>query len=124
VAAAHSGRVERDVESAAASGATGTPTFFINGERFFGAYDASSLVEALEGCGLVLACTSRDRDHYYRVLDVREGAARAVAAAMPFLARAKEVVVMTASRRDRPRPTARASARVATSCAAAAARSG
>jgi len=48
-AGAHRGRVERDVESAAASGATGTPTFFINGERFFGAYDASSLVEALEG---------------------------------------------------------------------------
>ncbi len=48
-AGAHRGRVERDVESAAASGATGTPTFFINGKRFFGAYDASSLVEALEG---------------------------------------------------------------------------
>jgi protein-disulfide isomerase len=46
---AHRERVERDVKSAAASGATGTPTFFINGERFFGAYDASSLVEALEG---------------------------------------------------------------------------
>jgi formate-nitrite transporter family protein len=45
----HRERVERDVESAAASGATGTPTFFINGKRFFGAYDASSLVEALEG---------------------------------------------------------------------------
>jgi TrmH family RNA methyltransferase len=39
-----------------------------------------TLSEALEGCGLVLACTSRERDHYYRVLDVREGAARAVAA--------------------------------------------
>lgn len=47
-AGAHRNRVERDVKSAAASGATGTPTFFINGERFFGAYDASSLVEALE----------------------------------------------------------------------------
>lgn len=45
----HRDRVERDVKSAAASGATGTPTFFVNGERFFGAYDASSLVEALEG---------------------------------------------------------------------------
>jgi protein-disulfide isomerase len=48
-AGAHRDRVERDVESAAASGATGTPTFFINGARFYGAYDASSLVEALEG---------------------------------------------------------------------------
>lgn len=46
---AHRDRVARDVASAEASGATGTPTFFVNGERFFGAYDASSLVEALEG---------------------------------------------------------------------------
>jgi protein-disulfide isomerase len=46
---AHRDRVARDVASAEASGATGTPTFFINGKRFFGAYDASSLVEALEG---------------------------------------------------------------------------
>jgi protein-disulfide isomerase len=45
----HRPRIERDIDSAAQSGATGTPTFFINGERFFGAYDASSLVEALEG---------------------------------------------------------------------------
>jgi protein-disulfide isomerase len=45
---AHRERVARDVDSAARSGATGTPTFFINGSRFFGAYDASSLVEALE----------------------------------------------------------------------------
>jgi protein-disulfide isomerase len=44
----HRERVERDIKSAAASGATGTPTFFTNGERHFGAYDASSLVEALE----------------------------------------------------------------------------
>lgn len=48
-AGAYRERVERDVSSAAVSGATGTPTFFIDGERFFGAYDASSLVEALEG---------------------------------------------------------------------------
>ena len=45
---AHRARVERDVASAGASGATGTPTFFVNGKRHFGAYDASSLVEALE----------------------------------------------------------------------------
>jgi protein-disulfide isomerase len=44
----HLPRIERDLASAAASGATGTPTFFVNGSRFFGAYDASSLVEALE----------------------------------------------------------------------------
>ena len=40
----------------------------------------ATLTVALEGCGLVLACTSRDRDHYYRVLDVREAAVRAVEA--------------------------------------------
>jgi protein-disulfide isomerase len=45
---AHRPRIERDLSSAEASGATGTPTFFVNGARFFGAYDASSLVEALE----------------------------------------------------------------------------
>jgi protein-disulfide isomerase len=45
---AHRDRVARDEISAEASGATGTPTFFVNGERFYGAYDASSLVEALE----------------------------------------------------------------------------
>lgn len=45
---AHRDRVARDVASAEASDVTGTPTFFINGKRFFGAYDAGSLVEALE----------------------------------------------------------------------------
>jgi protein-disulfide isomerase len=45
---AHRERVARDLGSAGASGATGTPTFFINGRRFFGAYDASSLIEGLE----------------------------------------------------------------------------
>ncbi len=46
---------------------------------------AATVTEALAGCGLVLACTARERDHYYRVLDVREAAVRAVAesAAVP-----------------------------------------
>jgi NhaA family Na+:H+ antiporter len=48
-AGAYGERIDRDVASAEASGATGTPTFFVNGKRLFGAYDASSLVEALEG---------------------------------------------------------------------------
>jgi protein-disulfide isomerase len=48
---AHRARIQRDLDSAGASGATGTPTFFTNGARLFGAYDASSLVEALEGSG-------------------------------------------------------------------------
>jgi TrmH family RNA methyltransferase len=36
------------------------------------------LTSALHGCGLVLATTSRERDQYFRVLDVREAARRAV----------------------------------------------
>jgi Na+:H+ antiporter, NhaA family len=47
-AGAYRDRVARDHASAEASGATGTPTFFVNGVRFFGAYDAGSLVEALD----------------------------------------------------------------------------
>jgi protein-disulfide isomerase len=47
-AGAHRDRIARDIASAEESGATGTPTFFVNGKRFFGAYDAGSLVEALE----------------------------------------------------------------------------
>ena len=45
---AHRDRIARDLASAEASGATGTPTFFVNGSRHFGAYDASSLIENLE----------------------------------------------------------------------------
>jgi Na+/H+ antiporter NhaA/glutaredoxin len=40
-------RVEDDVVSADLSGAAGTPTFFINGQRHYGAYDAESLREAV-----------------------------------------------------------------------------
>lgn len=40
-------RVARDLRSAKQSGAAGTPTFFVNGARHLGAYDASSLSEAL-----------------------------------------------------------------------------
>jgi len=40
-------RVQRDLSSAAQSEVTGTPTFFVNGRRHHGAYDASSLVDAL-----------------------------------------------------------------------------
>jgi protein-disulfide isomerase len=45
---AHRERIERDLRSAEASGATGTPTFYVNGRRHYGAYDAGSLVEELE----------------------------------------------------------------------------
>jgi len=36
----------------------------------------TDLQQALSGCGLVLATTSRERDQYFRVLDVREAARR------------------------------------------------
>jgi len=38
----------------------------------------ATLPEAIADCGLVLATTSRERDHYYRVLQAREAATRAV----------------------------------------------
>jgi protein-disulfide isomerase len=41
-------RVREDVESAEASGATGTPTFFVNGRRHRGPYDADTLARELE----------------------------------------------------------------------------
>ncbi|WP_282705369.1 DsbA family protein [Corynebacterium callunae] len=41
-------RVERDVASAAASGAHATPTFFVDGYRLKGSYDARTLAAALE----------------------------------------------------------------------------
>jgi TrmH family RNA methyltransferase len=38
-----------------------------------------TLAQALDGCGFVAATTSRDRDQYFRVVDVRDAAARIVA---------------------------------------------
>ena len=40
-------RVARDADAARANGVTGTPAFFVNGERHEEAFDARSLVEAL-----------------------------------------------------------------------------
>jgi protein-disulfide isomerase len=44
---AHRARVARDADAARANGVTGTPAFFVNGERHEEAVDARSLVEAL-----------------------------------------------------------------------------
>jgi Na+/H+ antiporter NhaA len=41
-------RVAEDVDSADLSGVTGTPTFFIDGRRHYGAYDAQSLTDAVK----------------------------------------------------------------------------
>ena len=40
-------RVDEDFESAIASGVSGTPAFFIDGEPYDGSYDADSLAEAI-----------------------------------------------------------------------------
>jgi protein-disulfide isomerase len=44
---AFAGRVEEDVRSGTANGVTGTPTLFLNGERYTGFYDTESLFEAV-----------------------------------------------------------------------------
>ncbi len=41
------GHIEEDVDSADLSGVSGTPTFFINGRRHYGAYDIGTLSEAV-----------------------------------------------------------------------------
>ena len=40
-------RVAEDVNSADLSGVSGTPTFFINGRRHYGAYDTATLSAAV-----------------------------------------------------------------------------
>jgi Na+/H+ antiporter NhaA len=42
-------RIAEDVESADLSGVAGTPSFFINGHRHYGAYDIQTLSEAVRG---------------------------------------------------------------------------
>jgi Na+/H+ antiporter NhaA len=41
-------RVAEDIDSAGSSGVTGTPTFFINGRRQYGAYDIDTLTAAVK----------------------------------------------------------------------------
>jgi protein-disulfide isomerase len=52
------GRVAEDVDSADLSGVSGTPTFFINGVRHYGAYDIDTLTAAVRAAkGRVVAHT-------------------------------------------------------------------
>jgi Na+/H+ antiporter NhaA len=44
----YANRVANDVDSASMSGVSGTPTFFINGRRHYGAYDIDSLKAAVK----------------------------------------------------------------------------
>lgn len=43
------GRIAEDVDSADLSGVSGTPTFFVNGRRHYGAYDVATLSAAVRG---------------------------------------------------------------------------
>jgi Na+/H+ antiporter NhaA len=45
------GRIAEDVDSADLSGVSGTPTFFINGRRHYGAYDIDTLSAAVRAAG-------------------------------------------------------------------------
>jgi predicted DsbA family dithiol-disulfide isomerase len=44
-------RVADDIDSADLSGVSGTPTFFINGMRHYGAYDIEALTAAVHAAG-------------------------------------------------------------------------
>jgi protein-disulfide isomerase len=50
----HVPRIREDLASGARSGVNGTPTFFVNGARHEGAYDAASLIAALTNTAPVL----------------------------------------------------------------------
>ncbi|MGA7822782.1 MAG: RNA methyltransferase, partial [Steroidobacteraceae bacterium] len=54
----------------------------------------ATLGEALDGCGFIAATTAREREQHFRVMDVREAAARIVAEAQ----RAPAAVVFGAER--------------------------
>jgi protein-disulfide isomerase len=47
----HAPRVAEDVDSADLSGVSGTPTFFVNGRRHYGAYDIDTLSAAVRAAG-------------------------------------------------------------------------
>ena len=51
-------RVAEDVDSADLSGVSGTPTFFINGRRHYGAYDIDTLSAAVRVAGARAAVAS------------------------------------------------------------------
>jgi protein-disulfide isomerase len=55
-------RIAEDVDSADLSGVTGTPTFFINGERHYGAYDIATLSAAVRAAGARAVLASAPAD--------------------------------------------------------------
>ena len=55
-------RVAEDVDGADLSGVTGTPTFFINSRRHYGAYDIATLSAAVRAAGARATLTAVDPD--------------------------------------------------------------
>jgi Na+/H+ antiporter NhaA len=55
---AYTARVAEDVDSADLSGVSGTPTFFVNGRRHYGAYDIATLSAAVRAAGAQAALRS------------------------------------------------------------------
>jgi Na+/H+ antiporter NhaA len=55
-------RVAEDVDSADLSGVSGTPTFFINGRRHYGAYDIATLSAAVRAAGAQAALATVTAD--------------------------------------------------------------
>jgi 2-hydroxychromene-2-carboxylate isomerase len=55
-------RVAEDVDSADLSGVSGTPTFFINGRRHYGAYDIATLSAAVRAAGVRAALATPTAD--------------------------------------------------------------
>ena len=60
----HSGaaRVAEDVDGADLSGVSGTPTFFVNGQRHYGAYDIGTLSAAVRAAGARATLTTTAAD--------------------------------------------------------------
>ena len=54
----HAPRVAEDVQSADASGVSGTPTFFVNGRRHRGVYDVDTLTRAVKAAARAAARTA------------------------------------------------------------------
>jgi Na+/H+ antiporter NhaA len=52
-------RIAEDVDSADLSGVTGTPTFFVNGARHYGAYDIATLTTAVHAARKRVALTAQ-----------------------------------------------------------------
>ncbi len=55
----YAGRVSKDVASADESGVSGTPTFFINGRRHYGAYDIATLTDTVRAVRLRAGVAAR-----------------------------------------------------------------